>query len=171
MRLSIIILLAIISGILIPFLMNLYSRLPFFRKNGWYLIIGASLSGLLTWLILLIICRAIPKAGAYWQADLLCGFLVWLCASWCNYWLCNFGGGFRINMLVDLARQKEPITIEEWMSSFNHLGMEAFFKDRIESILLPFKVIEIEGEQVRLTNSWGRFFGTCASILRFRLER
>jgi len=101
---------------------------------------------------------------------MLCGALVILCAIWGNYWLGNFGGGFRINMLVILAAQHKPISFEQWMDLYGGLGMDVFLRDRLRSILIPWGIVKEEKGSISLTTTKGKLFGVMMNILYILLQ-
>jgi hypothetical protein len=161
MNMSLVIILSIVSGILIPIFTTLFS-IPRLRiKTGWARYISSSCAGFVIWLILMVIF-GFPLNNPW---DLLCGVLVILCAIWSNYWLGNFGGGFRVNMLVNLAEKTTPVPIEEWMRLYGGLGMEKFLSDRLQSILIPWKIVKLTEGVVSLTPDRGKFFGWAMNVL------
>jgi hypothetical protein len=99
-------------------------------------------------------------------ADILCGILIFLCAFWCNYWSANLAGGFRVQMQMNLAGQRRPISLKEWMDTFGGLGMEVFLLDRMESVLIPWKAAAFENGYLRLLPGWGVFFSKVMILLR-----
>jgi hypothetical protein len=174
MEFSTVILTSAIAGFSMLGFMILFSRRPFYIPYGLPRYAGTFLAGLVLWIALLGFTHALlpftaaaTPARGYTAAipDLICGFLVLGCAAWACYWVSNFGQGFRIHMLLDLAQQKTPVTLEQWMACFGDLGMEKFLKDRLQSILIPWKIVELDGDAVKLTPGLGRFLGAGADFL------
>jgi hypothetical protein len=161
MSMSLAIILSIFSGLSIPLFTALFS-IPNVRiRAGWARYISSSSAGFVLWLILIVLFGF--PINSQW--DLLCGVLVILCAIWSNYWLGNFGGGFRVNMLLNLAEKTTPIPIEEWMCIYGGLGMEKFLSDRLQSILIPWKIVKLAEGVVSLTPDRGKFFGWVMNVL------
>ncbi len=160
------IILSIIAGISIPIFMMVFSNRHLKIKSGWTRYIASSLAGCILWLILLVTTDSYHSNG--W--DLICGGLVILCAIWANYWLGNFGGGFRINMLVILAAQQQPISFEQWMDLYGGLGMGEFLRDRLRSILVPWGIVRETNGTIILTPIIGKFFGMLMNLLYFLLQ-
>lgn len=155
------IILSIFAGFSIPFFTYIFSsRLPLFKS--WIIqYITASLSGFLLWFVLAI---AFDAPWDY-RWDILCGVLILLCAIWSNYWLGNLRGGFRINMLLKIAEQTRPVSLDEWMSLYGGLGMDAFLRDRLKAILIPWRIVEEHNDIIRLTRGRGDFFGWGMDVL------
>jgi hypothetical protein len=160
-----IIALAIASGLSTLLIRIAISRPPFRVKNLWSQIFISVGLGATLWLVAVVLINPAVKVDEKW-GDIFCGTLILLCTFWCNYWIGNFAGGFRVQMQLNIADQKQPITFEEWMNTFGGLGMEAFLKDRLQSILIPWKTIAIENDQLRLLPGWGMFFGKVMVILQ-----
>lgn len=165
MEFSPVILTSAIAGISMLGFMILFSRRPFYIPYGLPRYAGTFLAGLVLWIALLGLTQAVFPLTAAVIPDLICGFLVLGCAAWACYWVSNFGQGFRIHMLLDLAQQKKPVTLEQWMACFGDLGMEKFLKDRLQSILIPWKIVELDGDSVKLTPGLGKFLGAGADFL------
>lgn len=165
MTMGIAIILAIISGLSIPIFTALFFSSVFRMKSSLMRYVASSSAGFILWFILLAAFHAFRNN--IW--DLICGGLVILCAIWANYWLGNFGGGFRINMLVILAAQQKPITFEQWMDLYGNLGMDAFLRDRMRSILIPWGIVKEAQGNISLTSQQGRFFGWLMNALYFLL--
>jgi hypothetical protein len=163
---SLAIILSIVSGISIPIFMALFSNPHLKIKSGWTRYIASSCAGFILWLILLGISDSIHSN----RWDLVCGGLVILCAIWANYWLGNLGGGFRINMLVILAAQREPVSFEQWMNLYGGLGMEEFLQDRLRSILIPWGIVRETNGTILLTATRGKLFGWLMNILYILLQ-
>ncbi len=158
--------LSIISGFSLPIFTRIFSERVFFIKSGKIRYFTASTLGFLLWLIL-VKGSSIPFDNIW---DILCGILIILCAVWSNYWLSNFGGGFRMNMLLKIAEQERPITLEEWMGLFGGLGMEAFLEDRLKTILVPGKIVRENEGVITLTRGRGFFWGWVMKILYHLLQ-
>jgi hypothetical protein len=142
------------------------SRPPFRVKNVWSQIFSSLTVAVIIWITSIFFIRpALPISNSEW-GDILCGILIFLSAFWCHYWIGNFAGGFRVQMQINLASQKHPISIKEWMKTFGGLGMEAFLQDRIQSILIPWNTIKFENGQLHLLTGWGIFFGRLMRMLR-----
>jgi len=157
--------LAIVCSISTLLIRVIISRKPFLIKNIWTQIISSLIIAAIIWAASIYLTKSSsPISGAEW-GDILCGVLIFLSAFWCHYWIGNFAGGFRVQMLNNLASQKQPISKEEWMNTFGGLGMEAFLRDRIQSILIPWQVINLEHGQLRLLAGWGTFFGKLVKLL------
>jgi hypothetical protein len=144
---------------------------PFFLTGAWAQVIVSSLFGISVWIVLVL--RAYPfgliSEIEIW--DVVCGVLIHLCALWCNYWICNLSGGFRAQMAITLADQTCPVTLEEWMVAFGGLGMNAFLKDRMTSILIPWKIAFVRNDKLTLLPGWGLFFGRLMVFLEIVLYR
>jgi hypothetical protein len=161
-----VILLALISSFSTLFIRIIISHRPFFVRNIWHQILASTIAGAFFWVIsIFLIIPASSRSEIGW-ADILCGILIFLCAFWCNYWSTNLAGGFRVQMQINLANQKKPISLKEWMATFGGLGMEVFLKDRIESILIPWNTIAVENGNLRLLPGWGVFFSKLMILLR-----
>jgi hypothetical protein len=166
-----VILLSLITSFSTILIRIIISYRPFRVKNIWHQILGSTVAGGILWIIsifVIIPSRLRPETG--W-GDMLCGILILLCAFWCNYWSTNLAGGFRVQMQMNLANQKSPVSLKEWMATFGGLGMEAFLKDRMESILIPWKTIAVEDGNLRLLPGWGIFFGKLMVLLRVLLPK
>lgn len=145
------------------------ARPPFSIKNTWTQIFTSMTLSVVIWIIGVILLMSPPIIqNASWN-DIFCGILILLCAFWCQYWVGNFAGGFRVQMQINLAQQKEPISIEEWMNTFGGLGMEMFLHDRIRSILIPSNTVELKDGELRLVTGWGTFFGRVMKFLKIIL--
>jgi hypothetical protein len=156
---------AIISSFATLLFRMLFSILPFRKTHIWAQIIFSTFLGLILWIILILLASYdVPDIKIKW-ADILCGGLILMCALWCNYWISNFSGGFRIQMLLILKNFSQPISIDEWMRQFGNLGMEAFLRDRMRSILIPWKIAVQEEGKIYLTHRWGVFFGRLFVLL------
>lgn len=160
-----IIALAITSGLSTLLFRIIISRPPFRVKKIWSQIFISMGLGAILWGLSIVLINPALSSNEKW-ADIFCGILILLCAFWCNYWIGNFAGGFRVQMQMNIADQMQPITFEGWMKTFGGLGMETFLKDRIQSILIPWKTIAIENNQLRLLPGWGTFFGKAMDILK-----
>src|ERR1041385_8259180 len=116
-----IIALALISSFCTLFIRIIISHRPFQIKGGWQQIIGATMTGGILWVLSIILIKPGFSLSAPEWWDVLCGILIFLCAFWCNYWSGNLAGGFRVQMQINLADQKKPISLEEWMTTFGGL--------------------------------------------------
>lgn len=97
--------------------------------------------------------------------DLSAGVLLYTTAIFCNYYLCIVGGGFRIEMLVNLTEANRALTLEEWMGSYGGgLGMHFFLDDRLRGILISWKLCMKKNDQIVLTR-FGKVVGKVADIL------
>jgi hypothetical protein len=163
---SMVVFLSIISGFSLPVLTLLLSKKPFLIKSDNIRYLTASLLGFVLWMVLIALFRIALDNG--W--DIICGTLILLCAVWSNFWLSNFGGGFRMNMLLKIAEQERPITINEWMKLFGGLGMEVFLQDRLNSVLIPLRIVEQKDGMITLTIGRGYFFGRLMQILYHLLQ-
>ena len=163
---SLAIILSIVAGISIPIFMAIFTNPHLKIKSGWRRYIVSSSAGFILWLILIVITDSIHNN----RWDLVCGGLVILCAIWANYWLGNFGGGFRINMLVILAAQQKPISFEQWMDLYGGLGMDEFLRDRLRSILVPWGIVREANGTIILTPTRGKFFAGLMNILYILLQ-
>lgn len=164
-----IIALAIICSFLTLVLRIIFSKHPIQVKNPWTRLLISLLVGFFIWTCSI---AYLHLRFLFFQpslADYVCGVLIFLCAFWCHYWLGNLAGGFRVQMHLNIASQKHPISLEEWMRGFGGLGMEMFLKDRIESILLPWKTVSLINYQLHLLPGWGTFFGRVIFVLKFVL--
>lgn len=127
--------------------------------------------GGLVWLACL--SHQLPRKGPWpsdARTDLSCGFLVLWCFIWSSYWFANLGGGFRVLMLLDLARARRPVTLSEWMSQYGQQrGMKEFLDDRLRSILVPLHLVTFEGDRVVLTKRYGQLLARVLHILSLAL--
>ena len=142
------------------------SHRPLRISGGWTQIIVSSILGGGLWIgsTLLYLANTASYENTGW--DLLCGILILLCALWCQYWIGNLGGGFRVQMQITLADQTRPVSLEEWMDLFNGRGMQVFLADRLNSILIPWKIVEVKNSKVRLLPGCGMFYGRLMSIIK-----
>lgn len=164
LMISPIIAIAILSGFSTLLFRMIISRPPFRVKNIWSQIIISVIAGAILWLGS--VCLIGSPITYRHSGDIICGILIFLCAFWCNYWISNFAGGFRVQMQLNIADQKRAITFDEWMRTFGGLGMEVFLRDRVQSILIPWKTVALENGTLRLLQGWGMFFGRIMTILR-----
>jgi hypothetical protein len=164
-----IIILAVIAGFSTLVFRIILSHRPFRLVNYWTQFIVSSLLGLLLWLGLIVGSYATAFLSGVDGFDVVCGILVYLCALWCNYWVCNLAGGFRMLMMANLADQTDPISLETWMAAFGGLGMDVFLQDRIQSILIPLKIVSIEENKMTLLPGWGLFFARIMAVLQILL--
>jgi hypothetical protein len=74
-------------------------------------------------------------------------------------------------MQMNLASKKGPIPFDDWMATFGGLGMAVFLKDRLESILIPWKTVAFEKGNLRLLPGWGVFFSKLMILLRVLLPK
>jgi hypothetical protein len=161
-----IILFAFIAGFSTLFIRVIISHRPFLVRNIWHQIVAATVAGGVLWVAAIFLTSpGLPRADIKWE-DILCGMLILLCAFWCNYWSTNLAGGFRIQMQMNLAAQSKPLSLKEWMTTFGGLGMDVFLKDRIESVLIPYKTVVLETGNLRLLPGWGMFFSKLMILLR-----
>jgi hypothetical protein len=160
-----IIALAIVTSFLTLAIRIIVSRRPFQIKSTWTQITVSTIVGLIIWVSMILLTQSKSLSTETVWGDLICGILIFWSAFWCNYWSGNLAGGFRVQMQFNIARQNTPISLEEWMKIFGGLGMEAFLKDRIESILVPWNTIALENGGLRLLPGWGTFFGRLAWVL------
>ncbi len=158
---QLIIVFSIIAGFSIPFFTYIFSRRILLFRSKMIQYITASVFGFLLWFFLARIFNT-PWNNEW---DILCGTLIILCAIWSNYWLGNLGGGFRINMLLKIAEQKQPVSLDEWMDLYGGLGMDAFLSDRLKAILLPWKIVEEKNGIITLTKERGYFWGWGMKVL------
>ena len=155
------IVLSIIAGFSIPFFSYIFSSRIQLIKSKMIQYVTASIFGFLLWFFLAVIFNI----SWHNKWDILCGVLIILCAVWSNYWLGNLGGGFRINMLLKIAEQKQPVSLDEWMDLYGGLGMDAFLRDRLRTILIPWKIVEENNGIITLTKERGYFFGWGMKVL------
>ncbi len=161
-----IIALAILAGLSTLVFRLVISHRPFRISGGWTQIIISSILGDGLWVFLTLLYLANTSSYENEGWDLLCGILILLCVLWCNYWLANLGGGFRVQMQISLADQTQPVSLEKWMAVFNGRGMEIFLADRLNSILIPWKIVEVKDGKVRLLPGWGMFFGGLMNLVK-----
>jgi hypothetical protein len=164
-----IIALAILAGLSTLVFRLIISHRPLRISGGWAQIILSSILGWGLWigLTFLHLANAPTYENAGW--DLVCGILILLCVVWCQYWIGNLGGGFRVQMQITLADQTQPVSLEKWMAAFNGRGMQVFLTDRLNSILIPWKIVEEKNGNVRLLPGWGMFYGRLMSIIKMML--
>ncbi len=122
--------------------------------------------GVMVWGVLLSLNHAF---SIKWEInrwlDLGAGALIYLTAIFCNFYLCNVGGGFRIEMLVNLAGAKREVTLKEWMDSYGKgLGMRFFLDDRLRATLTSWNLAVKKDDRVVLTR-FGQFVGKIADFL------
>jgi hypothetical protein len=159
--------LAIPAGFSILLFRVILSHQPLKIKDSLAQLIISSMMGVVVWIVSMVILLKSSALQENNEWDFLCGVLILLCAFWCNYWISNLAGGFRIHMQLSLAENSEPLTIEEWMASYDKGGMELFLSDRIESILVRNNIVMVENGLVRLTSGPGYFWAKVLSILNF----
>ena len=143
------------------------ARRPFRIKNIWHQIFISLIAAIAIWAVAVF---RTPISEQNW-GDVICGVLIFGCAFWCQYWIGNFAGGFRIQMQINLADQQAPLSLEEWMKTFSGLGMEAFLQDRIQAILIPWNTVEYKNGQLYLLRGWGTFFASLMNILKYIFPR
>jgi len=158
--------LAIITSFLTLAIRIIISGRPFRVKNTWTQIIVSIFIGMILWVLSILLIRSPSTPSKLVWGNIICGVLIFLNAFWCNYWSGNLAGGFRVQMQFNIAKQNSPISLENWMKIFGGLGMEAFLKDRIESVLIPSSTVTLENGQLRLLPGWGTFFGRVSEILK-----
>jgi hypothetical protein len=161
--------LAIISGFAILIFRVIISHRPFRAPGMRPHAMTSTFLGWFLWILLTILERFYAPLSRIDGWDIFCGILILLCASWCNYWIGNLAGGFRVQMQINLVNQPRPVSLEEWMLAFGGLGMKAFLRDRLTSILIPWRIVTMEDDKVRLLPGWGLFFGRLMKILGFIL--
>lgn len=166
-----IIALAILTGFSTLIFRVILPRRPFCLTGAWSQIIISSFLGLSLWFVLIVQVSPSALISEVEKWDVVCGALIHLCAFWCNYWICNLAGGFRAQMVITLAAQNSPVTLEEWMASFGGIGMDAFLRDRTTSILIPWKIALVQDDKMFLLPGWGLFFGRLMTILEIVLYR
>lgn len=161
-----IITLAILAGFYTLVFRLIISHRPLRISGGWAQIILPSILGGGLWIgsTMLTLANTPSYENAGW--DLVCGILILLCVLWCQYWIGNLGGGFRVQMQITLADQTQPVSLEKWMALFNGRGMEVFLADRLNSILIPWKIVDVKNGKVRLLPGWGMFYGRLMSIIK-----
>jgi hypothetical protein len=155
---------SIISGLATLLFRMLFSVLHFQKTHIWVQIIISGFLSVILWIVLILLARFINPDIVIREGDILCGCLILMCAFWCNYWIGNLAGGFRVQMLISLKDRSQPVPLEDWMRLFGNLGMEAFLKDRLRSILIPWKIVAQEEGKYRLLPGWGIFFGRLFSL-------
>jgi hypothetical protein len=160
--------LAILCSLSTLLIRVIIARRPFRIKNVWHQIFGSLMIALTLWAVTVLFST--PMSEQNW-GDVICGILIFGCAFWCQYWIGNFAGGFRIQMQINLAGQKTPISLEEWMKTFSGLGMEVFLHDRIQAILIPWNTVEYKNGHLHLLSGWGTFFASLMNILKFILPK
>jgi hypothetical protein len=166
-----IIALAIICCFLTLGIRIFFSKPPFQVKNPWTQILIPLLVGFFIWVGTIVYLEIRSNSFQPTLGDYVCGILIFLCAFWCHYWLGNIAGGFRVQMHLNIASQENPISLEKWMRDFGGLGMDIFLKDRIESVLLPWKTVSLINCQIHLLPGWGTFFGAVIGLLNFLLPK
>jgi len=142
------IVLVIISGFAILVFRIIISHRPFRLLGAWPQVIVSTILGWFLWIFLTILERSYGSLSRIDGWDVLCGILILLCATWCNYWIGNLAGGFRVQMQMNLANQLQPVSLEEWMETFGGLGMKVFLRDRLTSILIPWRIVSVEDDRV-----------------------
>ena len=162
---------AILTGFSTLIFRMILSHRPFRLAGTWTQIIVSSLSGLSLWIVLVLLLHSIAPISGAEKWDMVCGVLIHLCAFWCNFWIGNLVGGFRAQMTFNLASQTRPVTLVEWMAAFGGLGMDAFLKDRMKSILIPWKIVSVHDNKMILLPGWGIFFGRLMAVLEIMLYR
>lgn len=84
--------------------------------------------------------------------SILAGALLILAAVFCNYYLGNISGGFRIEILVNLAEAGKALTLDEWMALYGKgAGMRYFLEDRLKTTLISWNLATQSGDQITLT--------------------
>jgi hypothetical protein len=166
-----IIVFAILAGFSTLIFRMILSHRPLRLAGGLAQIIVSSLSGITLWIVLVLLSHSTTPISGAEKWDMVSGVLIHLCAFWCNYWISNLAGGFRVLMAINLADQTRPITLEEWMAAFGGLGMDVFLRDRMKSILIPWKIVSVHDNKMILLPGWGMFFGRLMAILEIMLYR
>jgi hypothetical protein len=156
---------SILAGFSITVFLLIFSRPPFKLPLILPRYSVATGAGLAVWAMLLWLNRAIPLHGLEAGLELIAGGLIFVTAVFCNYYLGNISAGFRIEMLINLAEANREVTLDEWMALFGKgQGMNYFLEDRLNTTLLPWKLVEIKGNRITLTPS-GHFVGQINSFL------
>lgn len=158
---------ATVAGLSIFGFVLLFFRVPRQGLTAMQRIYLSWLCGALVWITFLAHLLAKTKAQhADATQDLVCGVLVLGCFCWGSYWFANLGGGFRILMLLDLAKTERPVTLQDWMNEYGQKrGMREFLDDRLRSILAPLKIVDLQNERVVLSKDRGQLMATLLGIL------
>jgi hypothetical protein len=162
----IIIALAIMAGFSTLVFRLIISHRPLRISGSWTQIILSSILGVGLWIFSTLLTLANTPSYENKGWDLFCGILILMCVLWCNYWIGNLGGGFRVQMQITLADQTQPVSLEKWMEAFNGRGMRIFLADRLNSILIPGKIVEEKNGKVRLLPGWGMFYGRLMNLIK-----
>lgn len=151
---------SIVGGLSITVFLLLFSHPPTKLPLVWRRYSASIGGGLVVWFLLLWVNNALPFTGGLekWLA-LASGGFVYISAVFCNYYLGNIGGGFRLEMLVNLAEANREVSLDEWMALYGkQQGMYFFLEDRLKATLVPWKLAVWKDDQVILT-PLGHFAG------------
>jgi len=157
---------SMVAGMSITGFLLLFSHRPFKLPLVLPRYITSIGCGLIVWFLLLGINQSLSfsKHISEWL-ELVSGGFVFITAVFCNYYLGNIGGGFRLEMLVNLAEANEDLTVDEWMALYGDgNGMHCFLDDRLRATLIPWKLAVWKGSQIILT-PWGHFIGKVNRLL------
>ena len=163
---SLIIIFAFLSALTSLIWRIIIPRWPFRISNWFKQVFTASVASLIVWFLFVYQWGPRPNNDVHFYSDALCGVFIHGCAFWCNFWICNFAGGFRIQMQIYLSKQNQPITLNQWMEIFGGMGMKIFFQDRLNFVLVPWRILQVEAGNAQLLPVIGRFFGIAMKILK-----
>jgi len=151
---------SIVGGLSITMFLLLFSRPPIKLPLIWRRYSASIGCGLAIWFLLLWVNNALPFPGGKekWLA-LASGGFVYTTAIFCNYYLGNIGGGFRLEMLVNLAEVNRKVGLQEWMALYGKgQGMHYFLEDRLKATLIPWKLAIWKNGEV-ISTPLGHFIG------------
>jgi len=161
---------AILAGIAIGPLLLLLSYKPFrIAGTGHRLLVAIALS-VTAWLAASWLSGAFAVGFAEVLGNVIVGALILAGASIVAFipWsLLNWG--FTLTLLLNIANEAKPITLEGWMDRFGGSddGSQALFNGRLR-MLISTGMATADGQQIKLTRYLGNFTGfvsTVAAIL------
>lgn len=148
---------AIIAGISVPIFLIVYSHRPWKISILGKRFIVSTISGFVCWAISVIFSIEYTlRIDAVLEivAGLFLFFAIVL-ATWFVWSLVAYS--FRFNILLGLDKLNAKTDIDELISGYsNGLGLQPVMKGRL-TLLRNLNMIELQGEEVFLTNKNGRF--------------
>lgn len=144
---------SLLAGISVTFFLVFFSRKPLclpllLKRYG-----AATGAAFFLWVLMLVCGSKISWGSGLSNApSLLAGILLILACVFLNYYIGNIAGGFRIEILVNLADSKTPLSLEEWMAVYGKgAGMRYFLEDRLRSTLISWNLAIQDGDKITLT--------------------
>jgi hypothetical protein len=137
---------AIALSFFLPVLLFCYARIPELRNAGHrFRVVGGTVLALYA-----AACLILPGARDY--GDALGGFLLLATAILlCHVFWSLLAWGFTLTLLTALARAEQPLTLEQWVSSYMHGGnLSGFARNRLR-LLIGAGMIVPTGDQIAVT--------------------